>query len=243
MRRPSNSSRARTDERQTGQDRSQSRPCRTCDEIAHASASPGSRGGSHHSSLAPPAQDETGEGVRAVTLLRRALRVCLPLPVNACPPICVDQKHHLSFARASSPSAHRFRSSFQSACVRLYARLANTPVTLLRRRYWARPISAPALDPFVVTRARSKRAFFDTSDASLSRLTRPNRILVPMHPGYCPNCGERVTPYAAGCALCGADLDPKRWQRPLSTGQRLSVRMPASLRRAITGRRDRARPT
>ena len=27
----------------------------------------------------------------------------------------------------------------------------------------------------------------------------------------CPNCGERVTPYAAGCAICGADLDPRRW--------------------------------
>ena len=22
----------------------------------------------------------------------------------------------------------------------------------------------------------------------------------------CPNCGEPVTPYAAGCAICGADL-------------------------------------
>jgi hypothetical protein len=21
-----------------------------------------------------------------------------------------------------------------------------------------------------------------------------------------------VTPYAAGCAICGADLDPRRWQ-------------------------------
>ena len=37
-----------------------------------------------------------------------------------------------------------------------------------------------------------------------------------MHPGYCPQCGERVTPFAAGCALCGADLDPRRWQRPPS---------------------------
>jgi predicted amidophosphoribosyltransferase len=32
------------------------------------------------------------------------------------------------------------------------------------------------------------------------------------HPGHCPNCGERVSPFAAGCALCGADLDPQRWQ-------------------------------
>jgi predicted amidophosphoribosyltransferase len=30
----------------------------------------------------------------------------------------------------------------------------------------------------------------------------------------CPNCGERVTPYAAGCWLCGQTLDHQRWQRP-----------------------------
>ena len=29
-------------------------------------------------------------------------------------------------------------------------------------------------------------------------------------PNRCPGCGEHVTPYAAGCALCGADLDPDR---------------------------------
>jgi hypothetical protein len=58
-----------------------------------------------------------------------------------------------------------------------------------------------------------------------------------MHPGFCPNCGERVTPYAAGCALCGADLDPKRWQEPVSARQTLSIRMPAGLRRAISGQR------
>ena len=27
----------------------------------------------------------------------------------------------------------------------------------------------------------------------------------------CHNCGERVSPYAAGCAICGADLDTRRW--------------------------------
>jgi hypothetical protein len=27
----------------------------------------------------------------------------------------------------------------------------------------------------------------------------------------CPNCRERVSPFAAGCAVCGADLDTKRW--------------------------------
>jgi predicted amidophosphoribosyltransferase len=35
-------------------------------------------------------------------------------------------------------------------------------------------------------------------------------------PGRCPSCGERVTPYAAGCALCGAELDPRRWHNPPS---------------------------
>lgn len=27
----------------------------------------------------------------------------------------------------------------------------------------------------------------------------------------CPNCGERVMPFAAGCAICGADLDTTRF--------------------------------
>jgi endogenous inhibitor of DNA gyrase (YacG/DUF329 family) len=27
----------------------------------------------------------------------------------------------------------------------------------------------------------------------------------------CPNCGEHVSPYAAGCAVCGADIDFRRW--------------------------------
>jgi predicted amidophosphoribosyltransferase len=51
-----------------------------------------------------------------------------------------------------------------------------------------------------------------------------------MHPGYCPNCGQRVTPFAAGCAICGADLDPKRWQKPPSVGQRFSWRVPTRWR-------------
>jgi hypothetical protein len=33
------------------------------------------------------------------------------------------------------------------------------------------------------------------------------------------------------------ELDPKRWQKPVPVRQRLSVRMPAGLRRAIRGRR------
>ena len=33
----------------------------------------------------------------------------------------------------------------------------------------------------------------------------------------CPKCGERVSPYAAGCAVCGADVDPRRWDSGPST--------------------------
>lgn len=81
------------------------------------------------------------------------------------------------------------------------------------------------------------KVFFDASDAPFSRRTCLRHILARMHPGYCPECGERVTPYAAGCALCGADLDPKRWQKPVSARQRTSIRMPASVRRVMSGRR------
>jgi uncharacterized protein (DUF983 family) len=38
----------------------------------------------------------------------------------------------------------------------------------------------------------------------------------------CPNCGERVSPYAAGCAVCGADLDTKRWDDGPGAGQQVS---------------------
>ena len=37
----------------------------------------------------------------------------------------------------------------------------------------------------------------------------------------CPNCGERVQPFAAGCAICGADLDTTRWDRGPSPLQRI----------------------
>jgi uncharacterized protein (DUF983 family) len=37
----------------------------------------------------------------------------------------------------------------------------------------------------------------------------------------CPNCGERVQPFAAGCAICGADLDTKRWDTGPSVLQRV----------------------
>jgi predicted amidophosphoribosyltransferase len=43
-------------------------------------------------------------------------------------------------------------------------------------------------------------------------------------PARCPNCGERVTPHAAGCWLCGATLDPARWQQPPSLADRFVAR-------------------
>lgn len=36
----------------------------------------------------------------------------------------------------------------------------------------------------------------------------------------CPQCGERVSPYAAGCAVCGADLDMRRWDSGPTLGKR-----------------------
>jgi predicted amidophosphoribosyltransferase len=51
-------------------------------------------------------------------------------------------------------------------------------------------------------------------------------------PHVCPNCGERVTAFAAGCALCGARLDPHRAQRPWSRGRQILLR--------VAGRRARA---
>jgi uncharacterized protein (DUF983 family) len=37
----------------------------------------------------------------------------------------------------------------------------------------------------------------------------------------CPNCGERVLPFAAGCAICGADLDTTRFDSGPSVLQRV----------------------
>jgi hypothetical protein len=37
----------------------------------------------------------------------------------------------------------------------------------------------------------------------------------------CPRCGERVQPFAAGCAICGADLDTKRWDTGPSLPNRI----------------------
>jgi predicted amidophosphoribosyltransferase len=44
-------------------------------------------------------------------------------------------------------------------------------------------------------------------------------------PHVCPRCGERVSAFAAGCALCGAELDPRRGQRPPSLLERLRLRL------------------
>ena len=37
----------------------------------------------------------------------------------------------------------------------------------------------------------------------------------------CPSCGERVMPFAAGCSICGADLDVTRWDTGPSLPQRI----------------------
>jgi hypothetical protein len=43
-------------------------------------------------------------------------------------------------------------------------------------------------------------------------------------PARSPNCGERVTPDAAGCWLCGAAIDPSRGEQTPSLAQRLAAR-------------------
>ena len=43
----------------------------------------------------------------------------------------------------------------------------------------------------------------------------------------CPNCGERVSPFAAGCAVCGADLDPSRWDKGPGLGNRIGSTLSA----------------
>lgn len=49
----------------------------------------------------------------------------------------------------------------------------------------------------------------------------------------CPNCAERVSPFAAGCAVCGADLDPGRWDTGPGAGQRASSWLTAITHGAI----------
>jgi predicted amidophosphoribosyltransferase len=55
-------------------------------------------------------------------------------------------------------------------------------------------------------------------------------------PHTCPNCGERVSAFAAGCALCGAELDPRRGQGPPTAGDR-TRRLFESLSRRVSGRK------
>jgi hypothetical protein len=43
----------------------------------------------------------------------------------------------------------------------------------------------------------------------------------------CPQCGERVSPFAAGCAVCGADLDPSRWDKGPGLGNRIGSTLTA----------------
>ncbi|HEY4428326.1 MAG TPA: hypothetical protein VGN08_09005 [Solirubrobacteraceae bacterium] len=62
----------------------------------------------------------------------------------------------------------------------------------------------------------------------------------PTGPHVCPGCGERVSAFAAGCALCGAELDPRRGQRPPTLTRRLRIRvgaLAARRRRATLARR------
>jgi hypothetical protein len=51
----------------------------------------------------------------------------------------------------------------------------------------------------------------------------------------CSNCGQRVSPYAAGCAVCGADLDPARWDAGPGVGQRISSALNAISFGAVPG--------
>jgi predicted nucleic acid-binding Zn-ribbon protein len=44
-------------------------------------------------------------------------------------------------------------------------------------------------------------------------------------PDRCPNCGERVSAFAAGCALCGAELNARRAHGPRSLTDRVRVAM------------------
>jgi hypothetical protein len=51
----------------------------------------------------------------------------------------------------------------------------------------------------------------------------------------CPSCGERVSPYAAGCAVCGADLDPSRWDTGPGLGNRIGSTLTALTYRGPSG--------
>jgi predicted amidophosphoribosyltransferase len=43
-------------------------------------------------------------------------------------------------------------------------------------------------------------------------------------PARCPHCGQRATPYAAACPLCGAHLAPETRQPPARPFERAAAR-------------------
>jgi predicted amidophosphoribosyltransferase len=45
------------------------------------------------------------------------------------------------------------------------------------------------------------------------------------NPHICPNCGARVSAFAAGCAVCGAWLDPRRAEQPPTIARRIRRRL------------------
>jgi DNA-directed RNA polymerase subunit RPC12/RpoP len=47
---------------------------------------------------------------------------------------------------------------------------------------------------------------------------------MPTNAYTCPHCGARITPFAAGCAYCGADLDLDLARRRRSHGVGARIR-------------------
>jgi hypothetical protein len=50
----------------------------------------------------------------------------------------------------------------------------------------------------------------------------------------CPNCGERVTAFAAGCSQCGASLDVARFRKRRAAGASAQARSAADGARQAT---------
>jgi len=50
--------------------------------------------------------------------------------------------------------------------------------------------------------------------------------LVPRSITKCPNCGEPVSPFAAGCAICGTDLEAARSELAAKCGRRPQLQAP-----------------
>ena len=74
-------------------------------------------------------------------------------------------------------------------------------------------VTTPTIVQIAVSDVARRRSacFAARALSTLRRRTDPSR---------CPSCRERVTPFAAGCALCGADLDPRRWDSGPGLAQR-----------------------